>query len=505
MSVTVPPGVTSGDTVEFEDGHGRMLAVEVPGGLQPGETFDVISPNPAPCTAAHGEAVADQKLVDTKGAASPSEDDGGLGVVRIKPLGAGGGGGERSAFLGPSRRIDYTTRPATVTVDGRLFAYPSHIITPEMDQAALFDAFMPRRVQAFMRGTNVNVMAYGQTGSGKTHTMFGPPGIMARAAAGDFGDGVCDAYGLFPRGLLAIFHECARRRARGESLVLTGSAVELSISGNQDMLMRIEEVERMRATHAASNAPKWSGGQLGVQLDKNASPPRLFGMTELPLDTPADVRALYGALATRNTAGTRMNDSSSRSHCFAFLTLRVHDPADDTIRTSRFQFVDLAGSERLKDAHGADVRWKQGGEALNGMVTNYSLMMLSTCARNLVHEMRRNGGLHFSFKAFLVDLVPLLQESMTGDAITACFVCLSQAPTNLMHSKFALDFGEVFAKLVTRPRRVPAKPLDKLLDEARQLYGAASAGGGGRYAMMRIAQRRDAEQQLAILCRFGRR
>ena len=34
---------------------------------------------------------------------------------------------------------------------------------------------------------------------------------------------------------------------------------------------------------------------------------------------------------------------------------------------------------------------------------------------------------------------------MTGDAATACFVCLSQAPNNLMQSKFALDFGEAVA------------------------------------------------------------
>ena len=58
-----------------------------------------------------------------------------------------------------------------------------------------------------------------------------------------------------------------------------------------------------------------------------------------------------------------MNDSSSRSHCFAFLTLRALDGPSDTIRTSRFQFVDLAGSERLKEAHGGDASWKEGGEA----------------------------------------------------------------------------------------------------------------------------------------------
>ena len=236
--------------------------------------------------------------------------------------------------------------------------------------------------------------------------------------------------------------------------------------------MRLEDVERLRREAAKGQAnSKWSGDGLGVALDKNSRPPRLFGMTELPLDSVSDVRALYAALATRNTAGTLMNDSSSRSHCFAFLTLRAYDATDDAIRTSRFQFVDLAGSERLRDAHGNDAKWSEVGEAMKGLVTNYSLMQarapqaahtpsflparqspvlasarhmherpfpptrpwqLSACARRLVEEQRKNGAKNFSFKAFIVDLVPLLQESMSGEALTACFVCMSQAPDNVM-------------------------------------------------------------------------
>merc|ERR1719502_81879 len=105
-----------------------------------------------------------------------------------------------------------------------------------------------------------------------------------------------------------------------------------------------------------------------------------------------------------------MNDSSSRSHCFAILTLRTRDPTADTVSTSRFSFVDLAGSERLKDAHGeAGADWTKGGEAINGLITNYSLTMLSQAARQLV-EARSKGGLkavrNFSFRAFIGDLVP---------------------------------------------------------------------------------------------------
>ena len=364
---------------------------------------------------------------------------------------------------------------------------------------------------------------------------------MARAAAGEFGDSECEAYGLFPRGLLAIFDAVEEMRKGGAAVVLSGSAVELSIQGNQDMLMRLEDVEALRRQGLSHVPSRWSGAQLGVAMDKNANPPRLTGMTELILDSKADVRELYAALATRNTASTLMNDSSSRSHCFAFLTLRVHDKQADTIRTSRFQFVDLAGSERLKDAHGMDAKWKEGGEAMNGLITNYSLMMLSSCARQLVEAQRKGKASSFSFKSFIVDLVLLLQESMSGEASTACFVCLSQAPDNLMQSKIALDFGEAFARLAPRPRVVkPVKssgirtqllprlvrlltlpisllrqvsllcqvPRGKLVKDASSMHAEAKAAlgsgnGGGKYRMMRIAQLRAGEQELNVLGRFG--
>jgi hypothetical protein len=426
-------------------------------------------------------------------------EDGGLGVVRVKPLGAGGGGGEKSALTASDARgVIFDTVKAEIKVDGRRFAYPSHVIGPSMDQQALFDAFMPLRVQAFLDGVNVNVMAYGQTGSGKTHTMFGPPGVMAMAAAGEYGDSVCAAYGLFPRGLLAIFKACDEMRQAGKAAVLTASAVELSVMGNEDMLSRPQRPTRgMGATFG------FSGAQYGISIDRSSKPPRLHGMVELPLEKPEDLRVVYGALATRNTAATLMNDSSSRSHCFAFLTLRVYDKDAGTIRTSRFQFVDLAGSERLKDAHeGGGSLWQ--GEALNGLVTNYSLMMLSACARGLAEARRKKTTSTFSFRTYMVDLVQLLQESMTGDASTACFVCLSQAPDNLMQSKFALDFGEVFAKLVNQPRRVKPQCCAALIKSVEALLGEAnkvldnSGGGRDRFRVMREAQKFDCLQQLSI-------
>ena len=129
-------------------------------------------------------------------------DNRGLGVVRVKPLGAGGGGGERSSVTGVST-VSYGNN--SINVGSKSYSYPKMVIGPEVEQEALFNEFMPSRIQGFFDGFNVNVIAYGQTGSGKTHTMFGTPGILRDAALGKFGHEVTPNYGLFPRGMIAIF------------------------------------------------------------------------------------------------------------------------------------------------------------------------------------------------------------------------------------------------------------------------------------------------------------
>ena len=120
--------------------------------------------------------------------------------------------------------------------------------------------------------------------------------------------------------------------------------------GNLDMLVKSHD-ERNAERDKGWVEQRWSQGT-GPQLDKFSQPPRMYGMVELPMETPDDVLRIFAAIASRNTAGTLMNDSSSRSHCICWLTLFAHDKATDAVRRNRFQFVDLAGSERVKEASG---------------------------------------------------------------------------------------------------------------------------------------------------------
>ena len=90
---------------------------------------------------------------------------------------------------------------------------------------------------------------------------------------------------------------------------------------------------------------------------------------------------------------------------------------------------------------------------------------------------------------------------------TACFVCLSQAPDNLTQSKYACEFGEVFAKLTVHPRRVVPVPRAKIEKEAAALLKEANGvlaapSGGGKFRCMRVAQKKDCEQILWLLQRL---
>ena len=117
----------------------------------------------------------------------------------------------------------------------------------------------------------------------------------------------------------------------------------------------------------------------------------------------------------------------------------------------------------------------------------------------------------------MFDLVMLLQESLTGFASTAIFVCASQAPLNAMHSKFALEFGEVFSRLTVKERAQKPESRAAILKRAQEMLASATAAcarplpakaaphsGMARTRTMREAQGKDAASTLAVLEELAR-
>ena len=270
---------------------------------------------------------------------------------------------------------------------------------------------------------------------------------------------------------------------------LTASAVELTwTEGTLDMFVKAE---------ARQSVKKGNEVTTSVSLDKAATPPRLFGMIEKRLEDLADLKTFFEAISVRNTAATGSNDSSSRSHCFVFLTLRVL--FKEILRTSRFQFCDLAGSERQDMAHGGK-SIKESQSSYEGMLTNYTLMMLSKCVRDLVEF--KNSPDKFSFRSYVFELIMLLQESLVGTALTLVVICCSSAPANAANSAQALEFGEVFSRLSVRSGGPAAgEPLEVVRRRALQELEASESGAAGKtkFALLRQNQTRDHRQLLALL------
>jgi hypothetical protein len=424
--------------------------------------------------------------------------DGGLAVVRIKPLAAAGKSTAGAVNRTPTGDVAVEVSACSPSQPStkKTFTFPTHVFEAAASQESLYYTFMPQRVQAFLDGVNINVMAYGQTGSGKTHTLFGPPGLMARAGSGafssDYGklEDVNPGYGICPRSVIDIFRQLQQRRSSGGGVQysLTASVVELTAAnGNVDMFDK--------------------AGLRNVSLDKTANPPRLYGMIEAPMETVQDLQAVFAAIAVRSTGETGLNDTSSRSHCFVFLTLRALD-SSGTLRTSRFQFVDLAGNERQKDAHGGGSSTASSTQVAEGMVSNNSLMMLGRCVRELIAA-KRSCKAAFSFRNYTFDLVLLLQESLAGTASTLTIMCCSSASANAATSALTLEFGSELSRLeVKPPRTVPGQSMSEARDRAAQalVAGEARAGGmgksAGKYALIRQGQAHDARNLLAVLDAF---
>jgi len=260
-------------------------------------------------------------------AATAADDDGGMALVRIKPLGAGGGGVEASAS--EDGEVGVVAEDGGVAIVGggarkSVWAYPKHVIGAEQDNVALYAEFMPRRVDAFLEGTNVNIMCYGQTGSGKTHTM--PPGIMARAAAGAFGSEPAPEFGLCPRGLLDICVQLEQRRQQSDTrYLLTASAVELTVAeGNIDMFSKAEVAN---SSGALPDQLRWFSGANGSV----PCPTVLFPSPLPPLPPPSPTTTVVtngNSAHTSNSLHRTRTQHTSRQDDQATRSLR-HDGDDD--------------------------------------------------------------------------------------------------------------------------------------------------------------------------------
>lgn len=153
----------------------------------------------------------------------------------------------------------------------------------------------------------------------------------------------------------------------------------------------------------------------------------------------------------RVMAPTKCNDTSSRSHCFALITLLTYESRKIVDRT--FIFGDLSGSERVSKTGNSMWVDRDAGKlytpGIEGMMTNWDLYQLGL-QLDIITESLRQKGKGKSLVKHDSRLTEILLKSIDGEALTSVVFCLSQSTSNGGESWWTLNYGAKFTKLIAK-------------------------------------------------------
>ena len=291
-------------------------------------------------------------------------------------------------------------------------------------QEDIYNALGEEFLDHNFEGYHTCIFAYGQTGSGKSYTMMGTP----------------TQPGLIPRTCEDLFQR-----------------IESSVSPHISYTVRVSyfEVynEHVRDLLAP---PSQSSEKHPYYLKIRESPtegPYVKDLTDLPVKNYAELlRYMRLGDASRTTASTKMNDTSSRSHAVFTIMLKQihHDLSTDstTERLARIRLVDLAGSERAKATEATGARLREGSNI------NKSLTTLGRVIAALADP--RHGRVHNGGKSRSKDVVPyrdsiltwLLKDSLGGNSKTAMIACI--APSDYDETLSTLRYADQAKNIRTR-------------------------------------------------------
>uniref|UniRef100_J3M2F0 Kinesin-like calmodulin-binding protein n=1 Tax=Oryza brachyantha TaxID=4533 RepID=J3M2F0_ORYBR len=250
-------------------------------------------------------------------------------------------------------------------------------------------------VQSAVDGYNVCIFAYGQTGSGKTFTIYGSENNP----------------GLTPRATSELFR-VIKRDGNKYSFSLKAYMVELYQDNLVDLLLA------KNATRQKLEIKKDSKGVVTVE-----------NVTVVNISSFEELRAIIlRGSERRHTAGTNMNDESSRSHLILSIIIESTNLQTQSYARGKLSFVDLAGSERVKKSGSAGKQLKEAQSI------NKSLSALADVIGALSSD-----GQHIPYRNH--KLTMLMSDSLGGNAKTLMFVNVSPAESNLEETYNSLMYA----------------------------------------------------------------
>jgi hypothetical protein len=277
------------------------------------------------------------------------------------------------------------------------------------------------RVGATLEGKHVTLFAYGCTGSGKTYTMLGAQ------QAGNAG--VAQLTGVIPQALREVFDD---PRASAHSFEV--SYLEIYQERIYDILQS-----------------DGSGTSLPLREDPKRGVTEVAGLTRREIQTVQDaISAIHEGSLRRKVAGTRANDTSSRSHAI----LQVYVTNRSTGNTAVLSMVDLAGSERGGVAAADRARLKEA------TCINQSLLALGNVINSLSSFSSGNAKYRDS------KLTHMLKGSLSGNCYVSMIVCVSPSSATYEDTHNALKYANR-AKEIKVPQEKADLSVAKHLLEAK--------------------------------------
>ncbi|KAK0615974.1 P-loop containing nucleoside triphosphate hydrolase protein [Bombardia bombarda] len=304
-------------------------------------------------------------------------------------------------------------------------------------QADVYDSLGEEFLDHNFEGYHTCIFAYGQTGSGKSYTMMG----------------TAEKPGLIPRTCEDLFERIAAAQDETPNISynVRVSYFEVYNEHVRDLLVPV-----------VPNQPPY-------YLKIRESPtegPYVKDLTEVPVRSINEIlRHMRVGDASRTTASTKMNDTSSRSHAvFTIMLKQIHhdlDTDETTERSSRIRLVDLAGSERAKSTEATGARLREGSNINKSLTTLGRVIAAladpkasqpSTPRSKLLKrngEKSSGGGGGGGMVPYRDSILTwLLKDSLGGNSKTAMIACI--APSDYEETLSTLRYADQAKRIRTR-------------------------------------------------------
>ncbi|KAI9882724.1 MAG: hypothetical protein M1823_005530 [Watsoniomyces obsoletus] len=326
----------------------------------------------------------------------------------------------------------------TFTFDNSFWSHStsdSHYAHQEDVYNSLGEEFLDHNFE----GYHTCIFAYGQTGSGKSYTMMGTP----------------EQPGLIPRTCEDLFQRIESNESPNVSYTVRVSYFEVYNEHVRDLLVPRQDPP--------------------FYLKIRESPtegPYVKDLTDVPVKSLNEImRFMKMGDASRTTASTKMNDTSSRSHAvFTIMLKQIHhdmDTDETTERMARIRLVDLAGSERAKATEARGQRLREGSNINKSLTTLGRVIaaLSSSDATSSAHTPRGHRGGTPSGSSntsprkpgsIPKEIVPyrdsiltwLLKDSLGGNSKTAMIACIS--PCDYDETLSTLRYADQAKRIRTR-------------------------------------------------------